>query len=131
MLGRQPRRGMCTIYIVLTTIRNQTHTRGISTSTLHGCLGFPYCTCCGTSRGTLSCAGGTAAITEKPALSGPGAADEPAGVSDSLSALSLSGQEAMNTLNTLCKSAAAEGALGAPGLCLPGADYFASSFLCL
>ncbi len=58
--------------------------------------------------------------SEKPAASGPAGVDEPAGVADSMSALSLSGQEAMQTLNTLCKSAANGGALSTSGLGLTG-----------
>ena len=58
--------------------------------------------------------------SEKPAASGPVGVDEPAGVADSMSALSLSGQEAMQTLNTLCKTAANGGALSTSGLGLTG-----------
>lgn len=66
-------------------------------------------------------AGGALATGEKPAALGLGAVDEPAGVADSMSALSLSGQDAMQTLNTLCKSAANGEALSTTGLGLSGA----------
>ena len=71
--------------------------------------------------GMLSRAGGSAIASEKlSSTAASGAADEPAGVSENLSALSLSGQEAMNTLNTLCKSAA-EGSPSTSGPIIPGA----------
>ena len=68
----------------------------------------------------MSLAGGALAASEKPAALAPGAVDEPAGVADSMSALSLSGQEAMQTLNTLCKSAVNGGTLSTTGLALKG-----------
>ena len=69
----------------------------------------------------LSLAGGALAAGERPAALGAGAVDEPAGVADSMAALSLSGQDAMQTLSTLCKSAANGDALSTTGLGLAGA----------
>ena len=62
-------------------------------------------------QSSLPCAGGTphaASALEKLGVAGTQGEEERAEMSSSLAALSLSGQDAMQTLSSLCKGAAAD-----------------------
>ena len=62
-------------------------------------------------QSSLPCAGGTphaASALEKLGAAGTQGEEERAGMSSGLAALSLSGQDAMQTLSSLCKGAAAD-----------------------
>ena len=67
--------------------------------------------CQGFWQSGLPCAGGTphaASPLEKLSAAGTQGEEERAGMSSGLAALSLSGQDAMQTLSSLCKGAAAD-----------------------